>query len=159
AELDRNRDGKVSKEELAAYYRRNGLAPFQFGPPPQDARGRVLIQQAAALAAAAPPLPASGGNAEALNEALFKLLDTAKDGKLSKDELAAAPKLLAKLDANDDELISVSEILPGAGNGGFGGSGATVVFTADGRRAGSETSGLPFVLVNPGDPGTQLARQ
>lgn len=48
---------------------------------------------------------------EALDQALLELLDTNKDGKLSKTELAAAPVLLAKLDADENELLSAAEIL------------------------------------------------
>lgn len=48
---------------------------------------------------------------ESLDKALMELLDTNKDGKLSKTELAAAPALLAKLDVDENELLSIDEIL------------------------------------------------
>jgi Ca2+-binding EF-hand superfamily protein len=87
--LDKNKDGKVTLDELLDYYRRSGAGPFQLSP--------VHIKVPA-------PNPVS--------DALFKRLDTNKDGKLSKEELANAAEVLRKLDVNDDELISAQEIVP-----------------------------------------------
>jgi Ca2+-binding EF-hand superfamily protein len=103
ANLDTNGDGKVSREELANYYRKNGGADFQFvgdrafNGPSYFATVRVSGTQG-------PPAD--------VNEALFRLLDTNKDGKLSRDELAAGAKRLAKLDLDEDEMISSEEIHP-----------------------------------------------
>jgi Ca2+-binding EF-hand superfamily protein len=99
--LDANRDGKVSRDELAAFYRRNGGAPFTVtGRQSNDSAQYVYVggQQ--------PTTP------EALNEALFKLLDTSNDGKLTKEKLAAAPAVLLKFDSNDDEMITGAELVP-----------------------------------------------
>src|SRR5207249_139947 len=66
------------------FFRLNGGQPFQFQigsarqPGPRPAQMMSRQQQPAALA-------------DAYNEALFALLDTNKDGKLSRAELAAAP--------------------------------------------------------------------
>ena len=49
-----------------------------------------------------------------MDQALFNLLDTNKDGKLSKEELAAAADVLFPLDQDRDELISPQEIVPAA---------------------------------------------
>jgi Ca2+-binding EF-hand superfamily protein len=106
ADLDANKDGKVSRDELARYYRGNGFAPFQF-------RGGndINMQGAVRLRFAGQPEPMTP---EAINQALFSLLDTNKDGKLSREELAAGPARLAKLDSNDDEMIDVNEMNPNA---------------------------------------------
>ena len=58
--------------------------------------------------------PAQSG---AVNDALFKLLDTDGDGKLSKKELAAAADRPAQPDRNDDEMITPHEIVPASGAG------------------------------------------
>ena len=47
----------------------------------------------------------------ALTDALFKKLDADGDGKLSLAELKAAPDRLARLDLDDDELVSSDELL------------------------------------------------
>jgi Ca2+-binding EF-hand superfamily protein len=65
---------------------------------------------------------------------LKEALDTDKDGKLSADEIKAAPESLKKLDKNQDNKIDAEEIgwpprmqgFPGRGGGGrppFGGGG------------------------------------
>ena len=61
--------------------------------------------------------------------ALMDALDTNKDGKLSVDEIKAAPQALKKLDANKDGKLSAEEIgwpprfpgFPGGGGPPFGG--------------------------------------
>src|SRR5207237_2057709 len=89
AQLDAHRDGKVTPDELTAYYRRFGLTAFQVNYT------RVY-----------------GGGENPLTEALFRHLDTNKDGVLSREEVTAAAAALAKLDLDDDECVSASELVP-----------------------------------------------
>ena len=67
AEMDADRDGKVTAAEFLAYYRRTDGGPAQL----VGTSGR-------------------GAGANALTETLFKVLDVDKDGKLSKKELMDA---------------------------------------------------------------------
>jgi Ca2+-binding EF-hand superfamily protein len=86
---------QVTRAGLASYYRLSGIEPFT-----------AYIQD-------------KTKQAEMLTDVLFKTLDLNRDGKLSKNELLAAASSLCVLDVNDDELISVQEILPNAdGNQG-----------------------------------------
>jgi Ca2+-binding EF-hand superfamily protein len=105
-ELDADKDGKVTPAELAAYYRKKGLEAFQFqlSPPPGNPFG------AAAFLGGSRAEP----SAAAVSEAIFTLLDTNKDGKLTKDELAAAPDVLLRLDEDEDEIITARELVPNA---------------------------------------------
>ncbi|HKB41263.1 MAG TPA: EF-hand domain-containing protein [Gemmataceae bacterium] len=90
-ELDTDGDGKVTFAELKEYYQKLNLSAVrllntnQFYP--------------------------NQGNA--LTEALFRHLDTNRDGKLSKEELAVADQLVGRLDSNDDETIDTAELLGG----------------------------------------------
>ncbi len=85
ADLDTNpKDGKVSVEELADVLR-PGLGPF-----------RVQIGRLAAER----------------NDALFNLLDSNKDGTLTKEELGTAVTSLYRYDLDSDELIDPSELEP-----------------------------------------------
>src|SRR5262249_20892308 len=88
--LDANGDGKVSPAELKEYY--------------QHFQGDTFVYHFH-----------TGGSpaGAALSQRLFTLLDTDGDGKLSKDEIAAAARVLAKLDTDGDEIITPQEAAPG----------------------------------------------
>jgi Ca2+-binding EF-hand superfamily protein len=81
--------GEVTREDLAAYYRKAGFRPL------------VLVQG-----------QGQGAVSDALTDALFRYLDRDGDGKLSKQELEQAEVTLRKLDMDDDETVSAQEILP-----------------------------------------------
>jgi len=89
AELDKNSDGKVSFEEFIASYPRTMSQLF-----------RTL------------PVQPDNSNNAAVTETLFKLLDLNNDGKLTQDEVKSVEKLLASHDADEDECLSVSELVP-----------------------------------------------
>lgn len=104
-ELDADGDGKVTRSELATYYRKNGCVPFAFHlDSPKENPGKA----AAALFGGSRPEP----SVEAVNKAIFQLLDTDGNGKLTTKELAAAPILLLELDENEDELVTPQELVP-----------------------------------------------
>ncbi len=105
AALDADKDGKVTRDELARYYRTSGFAPFQFRSGNNNMQGGFRVR----FVGQPEPL-----RPEAINQTLFDLLDTDKDGKLSREELTAGVSRLAKLDANDDEMIDVNELNPNA---------------------------------------------
>jgi Ca2+-binding EF-hand superfamily protein len=134
--LDTNRDGKVSVEELANYLRRNGGAPLQL----QNTDGPQAL-----------PVGLPGQNVtpppEVINEALFKLLDTNNDGKLSAEELAAAPEVLLKLDTDDDEIVTVQEVVPNYNP--FNNRGGRAPAPAMRTRSGGADSSK-MILITPG---------
>ncbi len=101
-QMDANRDGKVTLDEMKAYYVANGCGPLLVNSPfIGENRG--------------------GSGLDPASDRLFQMLDTDGDGKLSKAELSAAERLL-RYDDNDDELVSTRELGIGqTGRGGFGG--------------------------------------
>jgi Ca2+-binding EF-hand superfamily protein len=97
SDLDRDGDGQVTRAELVDYYVRGGL-------------GGVFV------GAGRPPLTA------ALTDALLRHLDADGDGTVSEKEWRAAADTLARLDQNDDELISPGELVSGASYPGAAGA-------------------------------------
>jgi len=85
--LDRDGDGKGSRDEFKRFCREAGFmavaANVQAGNPESIAAGELLFNQ----------------------------LDRDGDGRLSKAELERAPLLLKRFDADEDEVITVAEIL------------------------------------------------
>ena len=97
AQLDQDRDAKVSFAELTAYY-----------------------QAAAADLVRVQPGQPENPQTAAVTEAIFKTLDANADGKLTKAEVKAAEKLLATRDADEDECLNVQEFAPDLYNPNFG---------------------------------------
>src|SRR5262249_13437099 len=95
----------VTRDQLAEYYRSNGGSPFNLV---QSAGNMDQFRRRAVLDIYG-QLPAQG-QAEVLNKAIFAALDTDKDGKLSREELAAAATILMKKDADDDEMLTAAEL-------------------------------------------------
>jgi Ca2+-binding EF-hand superfamily protein len=143
-DLDTNRDGKITKDELADWLRRNGAAPFQV-----RAGGNQQFQYRLIVAGQAEP-----PYADAINEKLFTLLDTNKDGKLSRDELARASIVLHKLDIDDDEMVSAQEM-----SGNLDRNDGTFAFApvALDEQVGSNNG--PFMPVKSGEANKQLAQR
>src|SRR5207248_2708060 len=92
------KDGKVTKQEWNAALARFGEAQFSTGG------------QRNGIAFSANGMMTGGGNNP--GSALWKLLDTNGDNVLTKEELAAAPRVLRKFDLDDDEMIAASELRP-----------------------------------------------
>jgi Ca2+-binding EF-hand superfamily protein len=127
AALDANHDGKVTRQELSAYYRRVGL----------DA---LLLQTVSRRA-----------DSDGVTEALFRLLDRNRDGKLDMHELAGAAKALHQVDLDEDEYITPEELLRRRP--------AQATAAQKNLRALAAVPGnLGFWLVHPGESATPLAQ-
>jgi Ca2+-binding EF-hand superfamily protein len=134
-ELDADEDEEVTYEEFRSYYRRTGAGGLQ-----------IYLSPAGRAATADP-----------LTDALFRLLDKDKDGKLSKDELLAAEKLLRPFDEDDNELVSARELLGGDMGNPYGvAGGGGMMMQPGGRRAEDNSS---FFLVTPDDSANRLTQR
>ena len=101
ARIDANGDGKLSKAELEKVS--GGLTALRRRPAAESPKAPADTPKPAE---SAPEKPA----ADQTQDVLFRLLDTDKDGKLSKEELENAVRLLQR-DKNKDGKLDLSELL------------------------------------------------
>jgi Ca2+-binding EF-hand superfamily protein len=122
--------GKVDLEQLSAYYRDSSAGPLQMSWGARPAEGN-----------------------DALSDALWRQLDTNRDGKLARAELEAAPQVLGKLDLNEDEMVSQSELM------GFPGVYIeSPPQVSRGRAHDRASGGLPFFSFSPVGPAAPLVQ-
>jgi Ca2+-binding EF-hand superfamily protein len=133
-ELDTDEDEEVTYEEFRAYYRRTGAGGLQ------------IFESPAGRAATADPL----------TDTLFRLLDKNKDGKLSKEELDNAEKVLRPFDEDDNELVSARELMGDAGTNQFAFNGGGGMMGLP-RKPGGDNS--HFFLVTPDDSPNRLTQR
>lgn len=102
ARLDADGDGKLSKKELDAAGGRptNARKPAARPEAPSDSKSADV-----------PPEGAAKNATESVGDVLFLLLDRDKDGRLSKEELDNAVRLLDR-DKNKDGLLEPDELQP-----------------------------------------------
>ena len=91
-------DGKISRQELLIYFKRIGLQPFRIV---FHRNSNAVVRNRRQRQAASVP-----------EDQLFVRIDVNSDGKLSIDELAGALQILRKHDLDDDETISIEELIP-----------------------------------------------
>lgn len=92
AQLDTNKDGKVSFVELSEFYRRGGMSSLQLS------------------------FNSNRAATEMVTNTLYKRLDKNKDTKLSAEEMTRAEAALQRLDLDENELLTVAELTPGGGD-------------------------------------------
>jgi Ca2+-binding EF-hand superfamily protein len=105
-DFDLDKDGKVTPAEVAAYYRKKGFVPFNFKAETETKNSGMMMM---ALGTTPDAEPTVGE----VSEEIFVLLDGKKTGKLTRGTLAAVPKILLRLDANEDEMITARELMAG----------------------------------------------
>ncbi len=104
-EIDKDGDGKVSKEEFPG-------APERFGRLDKDADGSVTAEEFAAAMKDAPPgEPGKGGARMAMK------MDKNADGKLAPDEVPFGADKFKEMDKNADGFITEDELPKGGKDG------------------------------------------
>jgi Ca2+-binding EF-hand superfamily protein len=132
AAFDRNSDKSLDKTELEHIFAADGVRQLFGGgyyiranaPPPElpeidaDGDGRVgfaefarYYRPAASELVRTRPGAGAAGDQDTITAQLFTRLDQTGDGKLTKDELRAAEKILLGLDGDEDECVSTQELL------------------------------------------------
>ena len=100
--MDTDKDGKVSKAEFTGI-------PANFGRMDTDSDGFLSKEE---IDRAAKAMGAAGTPGEQIQR--LKAMDTDKDGTITKAEFKGQPAMFARLDKNQDGVISADEMPTGA---------------------------------------------
>lgn len=110
--LDRNGDGKVTLDEIPE--QRKEIFERMLARLDKNGDKSVTLDEFKAARGARPTDRPGQGQPRVQIGALMRTLDTNGDGKLSKEEIAAAPSVLKKVDANEDGEVTADELLKAA---------------------------------------------
>lgn len=153
--IDADKDGKGTRDELAGWLKRHGARPLQFqmndaGLNPYGVRVINLGQAE----------PVRG---EELTAVIIALLDANGDGKLSREELAAAPGKFLSKDADDDEMVTPRELTPPGAKKPQGyleidETKASAAISFSPAPAADRSNSL-VIFVNPGESGAAVAKR
>jgi Ca2+-binding EF-hand superfamily protein len=134
--LDTNGDGRVSFGEFVVYYK---------GSTAQVFRGQQQVAEN--------PFSAS------TTEALFKLMDSDDNGKLTRSEVSAIEKLVATKDSDEDECLSMEELIPNLADPRLRGRVQVQVRQLGAQRVQVSSEDQTVVTYEPGRiPGTLTQR-
>jgi len=132
ATLDTNKDGKVTKEEFRAYYRNSGFNALRFYNQTFQAQ-----------------------TAKQINNAIYRQLGLKPDGQLKQEDAARLTSLMPKLDENEDELLTSTELNNEANNAYTG-----FAVAPSGRMVRPQpTPETGLVQIQPKAPVANLVRQ
>lgn len=150
-EMDVDTDGKVTPAELSAYYAKKGFAPYQFQL--EASQADRLLGVAASFGGPKPEPPV-----DVVARSIFGLLDTGKDGKLTRERLADAPKLLAAKDEDQDEMVTGRELAPESG-GDLGDIAALIAMGAGGRQSTATSTRTLVPITTPNEVPADLVKR
>jgi Ca2+-binding EF-hand superfamily protein len=168
-QLDRNRDGFLDQAEIAGFLKAlaeqpgAGPRPTWAGADVDPVDGKVSPGEFRAFVdrQLGPPLALAvrtEGRSE-VDASLFRHLDLNGDGVLTADELHKARASLAPLDADDDETISMAELIAASQERGPTAqtAGQTAKPSEQAGRDHAPADRLPLMILGPDTPAESIA--
>src|SRR5262249_17963338 len=95
---------------------------------------------------------------DAVSAAIFKLLDTNNDGKLTREKLAAAESILMPLDEDDDEIVTTKELVPNATGQGTQ-IGAMMMMPNPAKPDAKNKNSIIFLVGDSKGPSAELVQR
>jgi Ca2+-binding EF-hand superfamily protein len=169
AQIDRNKDGVLTKEEVeiaphSQFLQQHLQGAIGVRQPNQkvtmndmdtDKDGKVTVEEFTdyyrrnGFTTLRFFVGSNAANTDRINDAILKHLGADKDGKLTQELVAKAPEIFIRLDTNEDEMITADELAPQPGRNRRGFVVAPPVM-AGGRPQPAQDNGV--IELRPGQP-------